>query len=247
MIVVSMTSWTKRINNVLDVVKSVMSNSLQPDRLYLNLSKTEFEGIELPKSLIDYFDSDDRLILNWVEGENTTTMQKVFPILKYLNDDDIIINIDDDMNIPSNFIEKRIDEYKKFGMAISGSNNPRFHHKVYYGGEMDFWICCGASCFPKKYLNGWNKIITDEIIRTYNDDFTYTMISWINGYRFKPCLEISTHSGISQVKLTKFNDNDGMGRTRSYTRDSVVIEMYDKRCLELFGKSVKDCFGVNEN
>ena len=92
MIVVTLTSWTKRINNVLEVVKSVMSNSLQPDRLYLNLSKTEFEGIELPKNLIDYFDSDDRLILNWVEGENTKTMKKVFPILKYLNDDDIIIN-----------------------------------------------------------------------------------------------------------------------------------------------------------
>ena len=51
MIVVTLTSWTKRINNVLEVVKSVMSNSLQPDRLYLNLSKTEFEGIELPKNL----------------------------------------------------------------------------------------------------------------------------------------------------------------------------------------------------
>ena len=74
MIVVTLTSWTKRINNVLEVVKSVMSNSLQPDRLYLNLSKTEFEGIELPKNLIDYFDSDDRLILNWVQGESTKTM-----------------------------------------------------------------------------------------------------------------------------------------------------------------------------
>ena len=49
MIVVTLTSWVKRINNVKTVVESVMKNTLQPDRLYLNLSKTEFEGINLPK------------------------------------------------------------------------------------------------------------------------------------------------------------------------------------------------------
>ena len=83
MIVVTLTSWVKRINNVKTVVESVMKNTLLPDRLYLNLSKTEFEGIDLPKDLVDYFQSDERLIINWVEGENTKTMKKVFPILKY--------------------------------------------------------------------------------------------------------------------------------------------------------------------
>ena len=39
-----------------------MKNTVQPDRLYLNLSKTEFDGIELPQDLVDYFNSDERLI-----------------------------------------------------------------------------------------------------------------------------------------------------------------------------------------
>ena len=97
MLVVTMTSWVKRIENVKSVVESIMNNTVKPDRVYLNLSKTEFDGIELPKSLVDYFNSDERLVINWVDGENTKSMKKVFPILKELNDDDIIIDADDDI------------------------------------------------------------------------------------------------------------------------------------------------------
>ena len=86
MIVVSLTSWKKRIQYVKKVVESIMKNTVQPDRVYLNLSKTEFEGTELPKDLVNYFDSDERLIINWVDGENTKSMKKIFPILKYLKD-----------------------------------------------------------------------------------------------------------------------------------------------------------------
>ena len=80
MIVVTLTSWTKRIHNVKKVVESIMNNTVQPDRVYLNLSETEFQGIQLPQDLIDYFDSDDRLILNWVH-----TLQKLSLHYKYVN------------------------------------------------------------------------------------------------------------------------------------------------------------------
>ena len=104
MIVVTMTSWVKRIENVKSVVESIMNNTVKPDRVYLNLSKTEFDGIELPKSLVDYFNSDERLVINWVGGENIKSMKKVFPILKELNDDDIIIDADDDILFPKDLI-----------------------------------------------------------------------------------------------------------------------------------------------
>ena len=99
MLVVCMTSWKKRIDKVKIVVDSIMKNTIQPDRLYLSLSIEEFPNKELgiPKDLVDHFDNDERLIFNWVDGKNTKTMKKVFPVLKYLNDDDIIITADDDI------------------------------------------------------------------------------------------------------------------------------------------------------
>ena len=53
MIVVSMTSWVKRIKNVKPVVENVMKNTVQPDRLYLSLSIEEFpnkEPLGIPRS-----------------------------------------------------------------------------------------------------------------------------------------------------------------------------------------------------
>ena len=93
MIVVTMTSWIKRIDSVKKVVESIMGNTVKPDKVYLNLSRYEFDsnGVQLPTDLVDYFNSDDRLIINWVDGENIKSMKKVFPILEYLDDDDIII------------------------------------------------------------------------------------------------------------------------------------------------------------
>ena len=79
-----MTSWTKRINNVKPVVENFMRGTLQPDRLYLSLSVEEFSNREsdLPKDLVEYFNTNEKLILNWVEGVNTKTMKKVFPVLQ---------------------------------------------------------------------------------------------------------------------------------------------------------------------
>ena len=55
MIVVSITSWIKRIGYVKKVIESIMDNTVQPDRVYLNLSKSEFVNIDLPKDLVTYF------------------------------------------------------------------------------------------------------------------------------------------------------------------------------------------------
>lgn len=53
-IVVTMTSWTKRINNCAKVVRDVINGTKKPDAIYLNLSEEEFPGKEkdIPKELI---------------------------------------------------------------------------------------------------------------------------------------------------------------------------------------------------
>ena len=45
MIVITMTSWKKRINNCFDIVKMIMKNTIKPDMLYLNLSDDEFKNL----------------------------------------------------------------------------------------------------------------------------------------------------------------------------------------------------------
>ena len=244
LIVVTMTSWVKRIGNVKKVVESVMNNTMKPDRLYLNLSKTEFDGIKLPNDLIEYFNSDDRLIINWVDGENTKSMKKVFPILKYLDDDDIIINIDDDALLPSVFIESRYNDFKIKNSLITSCNNPKYH---YVDKSLKIWSCGAGSLFQKKMLNGYEKFIDSTLIHTYHDDLCYSVLLWLNGYKFTPCSSYFMQNGSidnNGTKLKKYNDIEPMGKNHVYVSDTCMYKILEKRMMDLFGVGFKDSFGI---
>lgn len=234
-----MTSWENRIQNVEYVVKSVMDNTLIPDRLYLTLSTEEFPNKEsdLPNGLVELFDSNDCLIINWVD-KNTKTMKKIFPILKYLSDDDIVINIDDDILIPRDAIKYRVDEFN--GNPITGANNPRCHM---IDNNLNMFSCGPFSIFQKKHLNHWEEFVNDEIIKTYNDDYTYTMICWLNGYKFLPCSDYSRHTGVSQHKISKFNDVYSSYKLKIYVDRGAMYEILKRRVKEITNMSVEDSFG----
>ena len=244
LIIVTMTSWTKRIGNVKPVVESVMNNTMKPDRLYLNLSKTEFDGIKLPDDLVEYFDSDDRLIINWVDGENTKSMKKVFPILKYLDDDDIIINIDDDALLQKGFIENRYNEFKIKKSPITSCNNPKYH---YIDKTLKIWSCGAGSLFQKKMLNGYEKFINNTIIHTYHDDWCYSVLLWLNGYKFIPCSSYFMQNGsidTNGTKLKRYNDIESMGKNHVYLNGTPLYNILEKRMKDLFGVGFKDSFGI---
>ena len=105
--------------------------------------------------------TSDRVILNWVE-ENNKSFKKVFPILPYLEDDDIIIDIDDDIFLPKDFIEDKT-------------------------MNLDSNVLSAYSLFQKKMFDNWEKFVNDEIIRTCNDDRTYLYLIHMNGYELRPC------------------------------------------------------------
>jgi hypothetical protein len=244
LVVVTMTSWVKRIGNVKKVVESVMDNTMKPDRLYLNLSKSEFNGIELPEDLVEYFNSDDRLIINWVGGENTKSMKKVFPILEFLDDDDIIINIDDDALLPKVFIENRYNDFKIKNTPITSCNNPKYH---IIDRTLEIWSCGAGSLFQKKMLNGYKEFINDTLIHTYNDDWCYSVLLWLNGYRFTPCSSYSMQNGSidkNGTKLKKYNDIEPMGRNHVYVDRKQMYNILEKRLLDLFGVGFNKSFGV---
>ena len=175
LLVVTMTSWLKRIGNVKMIVESIMNNTIKPDKLYLNLSKIEFDGVKLPEDLVKYFNSDERLIINWVDGENTKSMKKVFPILKYLDDDDIIITADDDILFPKDLIESRLNDFNTYKNNPITSNTSKC-------GIGDAMVISPLSLYQKRMFNNWDKYVNETVIHTYNDDRTYLYILFLNGY-----------------------------------------------------------------
>lgn len=118
-IIISLTSWTKRINKVPNVIKTMYNNTIIPDVVILNLSEEEFPNREndLSKELLEIKDIHESFEINWV-GKNTKPYKKLIPTLeKYPND--IIITIDDDLEYTDNFIELLYYEF-----LIKGKKNP---------------------------------------------------------------------------------------------------------------------------
>lgn len=237
MIVISLTSWVKRIHNVKRVVESIMDNTIQPDRVYLNLSKSEFEGIDLPKDLMDYFNSDDRLIINWVSGPNTKAMKKVFPILDYLQDDDIIIDADDDILFPKDLIESRVSDFKKNGGRYAITSNT--HYSVGFNHKMK--VVSAMSLFQKKMLGHWRRFVTQEIYNTNNDDRTYLTLIWLNGYLNTGCSKWSIQELLkSQYHL---NLDNSLSSTKTIKGGRIYDRIAQREFNKISDKQIINSFG----
>ena len=249
MVVVTLTSWVKRINFVKKVVESIENNTVKPDRIYLNLSKTEFDdaGVQLPKDLLDYFNSDERLIINWVDGENTKSMKKVFPILKYLKDDDIIIDADDDILFPSDLIESRLKDFEKYGGKYPITSNTS------KCGIGDAIVISPLSLFQKRMLSNWDKYVDDVVLHTYNDDRTYLYILYLNGYIAKSSSKYSEkelnktyslHLDDTSMKTAKIYP---IGRNYDRVVNPVVKKLTNTtidKSFNFFGRKRYDCVMV---
>lgn len=246
-VVVTMTSWVRRIDNVKHVLECLMNQTRMPDIVYLNLSVEEFPGREddLPEELVELIkDRSDTIRLNWVVGSNTKTFKKVFPVLPYLEDDDLIVIVDDDMEIPEGFLELRVADFTdcqgKF--AISGVNNPKWHTDKKTHCNVTFNVIGPSSCFTKRMLAGWERYATrPEIVETFNDDCTYTILILMNGYRIVPSWRIGNKTSVTDLKITGYNENDRAGKSGVYQRDWFVWRAFEKAYPILnFGHPLRD-------
>lgn len=109
-IIVSFTSWKKRIQYCSQTVDLMLNQTLKPTKIILNLSTDEFVNKEkdLPIDLVKK--QNDVFEIYWVK-ENTKVYKKILPTLERFPED-IIISIDDDIDYPKDFIETQYNKFK---------------------------------------------------------------------------------------------------------------------------------------
>lgn len=233
---IALTSYPRRIINCAKIISSALENTVVPDRIYLTLSAKEFPKYEqsLPSDLYRLAMTSNKVILNWVD-ENFKSMKKVFPILPYLEDDDIIIDIDDDMILPKDFIESRMKDFKDNGCEHPISSN------LCKTMNIDSLVMSAYSLFTKRMLSGYERLVTDTVLNTFNDDRTYLYLFHLNGYTLKPCTKwcvgAATGSNIQKLNL---NPSSGYQYKVGQNYDNAVAQVVADLCE---GKSIGECFG----
>lgn len=107
-LIVSLTTYSKRIYQVHLVIETLMEQTLKPNRIVLWLDENEFTHDELPFQLLAF--EEKGLEISFCK--NIRSYKKLIPTLyKYPKAN--IITVDDDILYPEDFVERLYSAYKK--------------------------------------------------------------------------------------------------------------------------------------
>ena len=176
-IIVSLTSWKKRIDNVPLVIESILHNTMKPAMIVLNLSEEEFPRKEedLPSTIIELAEKGIIEII-WTPG-NLKAFKKFIPTIKKYPTD-AIIAIDDDFVYPDDFIETFVNKHKQMpGSPLSGNS---FRVNGVNGH------CGCASLVKSAYFGKYiEELMDDRILGLNMDDMFYVFCAALNNVHYQ--------------------------------------------------------------
>ena len=120
-IIVTMTTYNKRIGNIPTVLDTIFKQTIHPDIVVINLAYEEI----IPDKVQIYMETHN-IEVNRVP--DTKVYKKIVPTLKKYPDD-CVINIDDDKLYPPEMIADFMDIHKKY------PNNPISGNRQVFGGR----------------------------------------------------------------------------------------------------------------
>ena len=158
-VVVTMTSWSKRIGNCVKVIQSVLDNTVKPDIVFMNLSLEEFPNRlnDLPKDLVELSLKNPRVKIGF-----DADVQTIFT-------DTTVIDIGTEEEISKDYIRQRIEcHYKhvflKFIIPCWGVKNEigRMLDSILCQTFTDYHIVCVDDCSSDG---------TWDVLKRYADTF----------------------------------------------------------------------------
>ncbi len=186
-IIVSLTSYGERLNNLPVVLDTMYAQTLPPDLVVLNLAYEEI----LPKDVENYLRSHN-VEINRVA--DTKVYKKIIPTLKkYPND--CVICIDDDWLYPKQMIEDFVNIHKHY------PNNPISGNRVIINGMQCHCGC--ASLIKKEYFGEYLDLFSEDIFdNCKSDDMFYTYCATKSGHPY-----VRT-KGLYFINMQSFNAID---------------------------------------
>ena len=161
-IIVTLTSWEKRINNVQNVIKCMLNQTMKPLHIELNLSIVEFTNKEksLPDELIKLIQDNETISINWCNG-NDRSFKKVIPTLKkYYGEEYYLLSVDDDYTYRDDYIEIMVNNLENSNSdCFCLSKNKVIGNRIIYK----------SSCFENDF---WEKLTQDVIDTSIDDEYT---------------------------------------------------------------------------
>ena len=216
-LIVSLTSYSARIDTVYIAIQSFLNQSLKPDNIILWLSEDDFPNKEkdLPDNLLNLSDTNINFSIYWCE--NIKSYKKLIPALDKFPqsviitaDDDLIYNHDCIKNLykshlkyPDSIISSRahyilFDKNKKIKKYNKWINNIKYGSHSY-----NLMPTTGATVLfpPKTLYKDVNRTDIFMSICPSTDDLWFWAMAVVQGTKIRTC--IKNHGNLSYIDGTQ--------------------------------------------
>ncbi|MEZ9866566.1 glycosyl transferase [Vibrio sp. 10N.261.51.A4] len=195
-LIVSLTTYSKRIHDVHLVIETIAQQTLKPNRIILWLDKDEFTLDSLPLVLRRQIDRGLEIRF----CKNTKSYKKLIPTLEIFPNSDIL-TIDDDILYPYDMIELMIKEKLQYGQCvianmvheitydksgISPYENWIFDSEYMTSSHRVFPVGAGGVLYPAGVLHRECLDVSQFSELAPNaDDVWFKAMTMLNGYKSK--------------------------------------------------------------
>lgn len=172
-IIVSLTTWSARINNLPVVLKSILEQTIKADKIIVNLAYNEY----LPNDVQVFLESNG---IEVFYTDDTKVYKKFIPTLKR-HPNACVINIDDDLIYPPTLIEDFIFVHKQC------PNNPICGNHTFL---FDHYCHCGEASLTKlEYFGSYiNEIDSELMASCSSSDIVFTYLATLAGHPYIPSI-----------------------------------------------------------
>ncbi len=198
-LIISLTTFSKRIDTVHIVIQSLLKQTIKPDKIVLYLSLVEFPDKVLPKQLTDL--QNEIFEIRFVPNNIKSYKKLIYALKEY--PDANIITVDDDVIYPRNLVKSLLKAHKKHPYDIcanrireinikDGEIEPYYkwhlsERRKLFGHKIsrkfsNLQIGVGGVLYPPKSLHP--DVIKEEIftkICEYQDDLWFWAMAVHNG------------------------------------------------------------------
>lgn len=240
-VVVSLTTYGKRIYDVYLAIESIMQGTIKPNRIVLWLSEEEFKGRRLPHALR----LQEQRGLQIEYCEDLLSYKKLIPTLS-LYPNACIVTIDDDVIYDSNFLSNMLIAHEEhpdaicagrvYRIKLDSNNMPKSYVscqnliKDYECSILNFFTGVGGVLYPAGCLDKevMNKDIFMDICRYGDDIWFYAMAVLQN----TPIVKCFSHNSEGDFVTYDFVQEEALAvknTSRSECRNDIQLKAVFER------------------
>lgn len=228
-IVLTLTSWHKRIDNVKNILADLCKQTILPDYIILNLCIQDFPNLinDLPEDLLEYIDNAVVPIEIYWYIENYKSFKKYVHTIDIANPNWVIITADDDHIYERNFIEKMYKSYLYYDKkcVVIYNKDHIIHNMLAFYGP--------GTLFCKRFLpDDYKKYLTYDVLHKCNDDLFMPILCAIKGTMIAP----NIYKSVPDIYMQCDTEN---GLTTGNVDESIKIAYRDST-IEVLKKVFKD-------